>query len=135
MLFSAVTRRTERQDAVVLGQITVAEGTTDTTQVRTLLGEMDIAGALVTAARRSPHLRRHRPLPGRGLPGAMLRMALGRQVLPRILHPHSLAHHRPVPRTLRLHQQGPSSLPSQVRRAQRVIPEELIMPIQQVQRR
>jgi len=66
--------------------------------------------------------------------GAMLRMALGRQVLPRLLHPHSLAHHRPVPRTLRLHQQG-LPLPSQVRRAQRVIPEEPIMPIQQVQRR
>jgi predicted transposase YbfD/YdcC len=49
VLFSAMTHRTERQDAVVLGQITVPEGTTETTQVRTLLGEMDIAGALVTA--------------------------------------------------------------------------------------
>jgi hypothetical protein len=49
VLFSAMTHRTKRQDAVVLGQITVPEGTTETTQVRTLLGEMDIAGALVTA--------------------------------------------------------------------------------------
>src|SRR5258707_10238340 len=49
VLFSVMTHRTERQDAVVLGQITVPEGTTETTQVRTLLGEMDIAGALVTA--------------------------------------------------------------------------------------
>ena len=48
VLFSAMTHRTERQDAVVLGQITVPGGTTETTQVRTLLGEMDIAGALVT---------------------------------------------------------------------------------------
>jgi predicted transposase YbfD/YdcC len=44
-----VTHRTERQDAVVLGQITIPEGTTETTQVGTLLDEMDIAGALVTA--------------------------------------------------------------------------------------
>jgi hypothetical protein len=49
VLFSAMTHRTERQDAVVLGQITIPEGTTETTQVRTLLGELDIAGALVTA--------------------------------------------------------------------------------------
>ena len=49
VLFSAMTHRTERQDAVVLGQIVVPEGTTETTQVRTLLDPMDIAGALVTA--------------------------------------------------------------------------------------
>jgi hypothetical protein len=49
VLFSAMTHRTERQDVVVLGQITVPEGTTETTQVRTLLGEMNIAGAQVTA--------------------------------------------------------------------------------------
>jgi hypothetical protein len=39
-----MTHRTERQDAAVPGQITVPEGTTETTHVRTLLGEMDIAG-------------------------------------------------------------------------------------------
>jgi len=50
VLFSAMTHRTGRQDAVVPGQITVPEGTTETTQLRTLPGEMDIAGALVTAA-------------------------------------------------------------------------------------
>jgi hypothetical protein len=44
-LFSPMTHRTDRQDAVVPGQITVPEGT-ETTQVRTLLGEMDIAGTL-----------------------------------------------------------------------------------------
>jgi len=44
VLFSAMTHRTERQDAVAPGQITVPEGTTEATQVRTLLGEMDIAG-------------------------------------------------------------------------------------------
>jgi len=49
VLFSAMTHRTGRQDAVVPGQITVPEGTTETTQVRTLLGEMNIAEALVTA--------------------------------------------------------------------------------------
>jgi len=49
VLFSAMTHRTEQADAVVLGQITVPEGTTETTQVRTLLAGMDIAGALVTA--------------------------------------------------------------------------------------
>jgi hypothetical protein len=32
VLFSAMTHRTKRQDAVVLGQITVPEGTTETTQ-------------------------------------------------------------------------------------------------------
>ncbi|MFF4500402.1 hypothetical protein [Streptomyces sp. NPDC001401] len=48
VMFMTMTHRTE-QDAVVLGQITVPEGTTEATQVRTLLGEMDIAGALVTA--------------------------------------------------------------------------------------
>jgi predicted transposase YbfD/YdcC len=49
VLFSAMTHRTERQDAVVLGQIGVPEDTTETTQVRTLLDPMDITGALVTA--------------------------------------------------------------------------------------
>ncbi|MBO0879707.1 MAG: ISAs1 family transposase [Mycobacterium sp.] len=49
VLFSAMTHRAAGQAAVVLGQIRVPEGTTETTQVRTLLEEMDIAGALVTA--------------------------------------------------------------------------------------
>jgi hypothetical protein len=49
MLFSAMTHRTERQHAVVLSQIAVPEGTTETTQVRTLLEPLDIAGALVSA--------------------------------------------------------------------------------------
>jgi predicted transposase YbfD/YdcC len=49
VLFSAMTHRNDGQDAVVLGQIRVPEGTTETTQVRALLEEMDIAGALVTA--------------------------------------------------------------------------------------
>ncbi|WP_433462769.1 ISAs1 family transposase [Spirillospora sp. CA-128828] len=49
VLFSAMTHRTGRCDAVVLGQIAVPEGTTETTQVRTLLDQADIAGALVTA--------------------------------------------------------------------------------------
>lgn len=49
VLFSAMVHRTGRHDAVVLGQITVPEGTTETTQMRTLLAPMDIAGALVTA--------------------------------------------------------------------------------------
>ena len=44
-----MTHRTERQHAVGLGQIRVPEGTTETTQVRTLLDPMDIAGALITA--------------------------------------------------------------------------------------
>ena len=37
------------KDAVVLGQIRVPEGTTETTQVRALLEDIDISGALVTA--------------------------------------------------------------------------------------
>jgi hypothetical protein len=49
VLFSAMTHRTAGQNAVVLGQVRVPEGTTETTQVRTLLETMDIAGALVTA--------------------------------------------------------------------------------------
>jgi predicted transposase YbfD/YdcC len=49
VLFSAMTHRSRRQDAVVLGQIRVPEGTTETTQVRALLDQADIAGALVTA--------------------------------------------------------------------------------------
>lgn len=49
VLFSAMTHRNSDHDAVVLGQIRVPEDTTETTQVRTLLDETDIAGALVTA--------------------------------------------------------------------------------------
>jgi hypothetical protein len=49
VLFSAMTHRADGQDAVVLGQITVPTDTTETTQMRTLLEPMDIAGALVTA--------------------------------------------------------------------------------------
>src|SRR5690606_9743969 len=49
VLFSAMTHRGEHQDAVVLGQIRVPEGTTETTQVRALLEPIDITGALVTA--------------------------------------------------------------------------------------
>ncbi|MEU4235680.1 ISAs1 family transposase [Nonomuraea sp. NPDC026600] len=49
VLFSAMTHRGDGRHAVVLGQIAVPEGTTETTQVRTLLTGMDIAGALVTA--------------------------------------------------------------------------------------
>ncbi len=51
VLFSAMSHRTADQNAIVLGQITVPDGTTETTQVRTLLETMDtdITGALVTA--------------------------------------------------------------------------------------
>ncbi|MEV4002431.1 transposase family protein [Actinomadura sp. NPDC049753] len=49
VLFTAMTHRTERQAAVVLAQIAVPEGTTETTQVRTLLEGLYVAGALVTA--------------------------------------------------------------------------------------
>lgn len=49
VLFSAMTHRGEHQDAAVLGQIRVPEGTTETTQVRALLEPIDITGALVTA--------------------------------------------------------------------------------------
>jgi hypothetical protein len=49
VLFSAMSHRAPGRHAVVLGQIAVPEGTTETTQVRTLLGEMDITEALVTA--------------------------------------------------------------------------------------
>jgi hypothetical protein len=49
VLLSAMTHRSERQDAVALGQIRVSEGTTETTQVRAPLEEMDVAGVLVTA--------------------------------------------------------------------------------------
>lgn len=44
-----MTDRTERQDAAGIGQTTVPAGTTETIQVPTLLGEMDITGALVIA--------------------------------------------------------------------------------------
>ncbi|WP_433347583.1 ISAs1 family transposase [Microtetraspora malaysiensis] len=49
VLFSAMTHRAADRASVVLGQIAVPEGTTETTQVRTLLANMDITGALVTA--------------------------------------------------------------------------------------
>lgn len=49
VLFSAMTHRTGGRDAVVVRQIRVPEGTTETFQVRSLLEEMNIAGALVTA--------------------------------------------------------------------------------------
>lgn len=49
VLFSAMVPGNWRHDAVVLGQITVPEGTTETTQVRALLDPIDIAGALATA--------------------------------------------------------------------------------------
>jgi predicted transposase YbfD/YdcC len=49
VLFSAMTHRSEYHDAVVVGQIAVPEETTETTQVRALLGPMDITGALVSA--------------------------------------------------------------------------------------
>lgn len=49
VLFSAMTHRAPGRHAVVLRQIAVPKGTTETTQVRTLLGKMDITGALVTA--------------------------------------------------------------------------------------
>jgi hypothetical protein len=44
VLSSAMIHRAERQDAVVPGQITVPEGTTETTQARMLPGAMDVAG-------------------------------------------------------------------------------------------
>lgn len=52
VLFSAMTHRRpkgEVRGGVTLGQIRVPQDTTKTTQVRTLLEEIDIAGALVTA--------------------------------------------------------------------------------------
>jgi Transposase DDE domain len=49
VLLAAMTHRAPGQDAVVLGQVAVPEGTTETTQVRTLLDLIDITGALVTA--------------------------------------------------------------------------------------
>jgi predicted transposase YbfD/YdcC len=51
VLFSAMSHRRDGQNPVVLGQITVPAGTTETTQVRTLLKRMDLdlAGALITA--------------------------------------------------------------------------------------
>ncbi|QYC45482.1 hypothetical protein Nocox_39695 [Nonomuraea coxensis DSM 45129] len=49
VLFSAMAHRGDGRDAVVLGQITVPEGTTETTQICSLLAGIDIAGALVTA--------------------------------------------------------------------------------------
>jgi hypothetical protein len=49
VLFSAMTHRAVGQDAVVVGQIRVPQGTTETTQVRALLDPMNITGALVTA--------------------------------------------------------------------------------------
>jgi predicted transposase YbfD/YdcC len=49
VLLAAMTHRAPGQDAVVPGQVAVPEGTTETTQVRTLLDPIDITGALVTA--------------------------------------------------------------------------------------
>jgi len=49
VLFSAMIHRGDRSDAVVVGQVAVPAGTNETTQVKALLDEMDIAGALVTA--------------------------------------------------------------------------------------
>lgn len=49
VLFSAMTHSGDDQAAVVIGQIAVPEGTTETTQVKALLDGLDIAGALVTA--------------------------------------------------------------------------------------
>jgi predicted transposase YbfD/YdcC len=50
VLFSAMSHRNDGQGGVVvLGQVAVPAGTTETTQVRALLGPMDITGALVTA--------------------------------------------------------------------------------------
>jgi predicted transposase YbfD/YdcC len=55
VLFSAMTHRRHGPEGgiigapVTLGQIAVPQGTTETTQVRTLLQGIDIAGALVTA--------------------------------------------------------------------------------------
>ncbi|WP_219461616.1 ISAs1 family transposase [Nonomuraea rhizosphaerae] len=51
VLFSAMTHRRDGQDAIVLGQVAVPAGTTETTQVRTLIEAMnlDLTGALVTA--------------------------------------------------------------------------------------
>jgi hypothetical protein len=57
-LFSAMTHWVAGQDAVVLGQIRVPEGTTETTQVRALLDPMNITGALVTADAESAVLAR-----------------------------------------------------------------------------
>jgi predicted transposase YbfD/YdcC len=48
VLFSALVHRRQGQDPVTLAQIRVPEGTTETTQVTTLLGGLDIKGALVT---------------------------------------------------------------------------------------
>jgi predicted transposase YbfD/YdcC len=48
VLFSALVHRRDRQAPVTLAQIAVPEGTTETTQVTTLLTDLDIDGALVT---------------------------------------------------------------------------------------
>jgi predicted transposase YbfD/YdcC len=48
VLFSALVHRRKGQDPVTLAQIRVPEGTTETTQVKTLLADLDIGGALVT---------------------------------------------------------------------------------------
>jgi predicted transposase YbfD/YdcC len=49
VLFSAMIHRGEAGDPVVVGQVAVPEGTNETTQVKALLDDMDIAGALVSA--------------------------------------------------------------------------------------
>ncbi|MFG2089089.1 ISAs1 family transposase [Spirillospora sp. NPDC048824] len=48
VLFSALVHRRRGRDPVTLAQIAVPEGTTETTQVTTLLDDLDIDGALVT---------------------------------------------------------------------------------------
>lgn len=48
VLFSALAHRRKGQDPVTLAQIRVPEGTTETTQVKTLLADLEIDGAPVT---------------------------------------------------------------------------------------
>lgn len=48
VLFSALVHRGKGQDPVTLAQVAVPEGTTETTQVTTLLAGLEIEGALVT---------------------------------------------------------------------------------------
>lgn len=49
VLFSAMIHRSDRSDAVVVGQVAMPEDTNETTQVKALLDDIDITGALVTA--------------------------------------------------------------------------------------
>jgi hypothetical protein len=52
VLFSAMTHRVDGRTGITLGQIAVPEGTTETTQVRTLLSPIDVDGALVSGPMR-----------------------------------------------------------------------------------